>query len=248
MASIFQRLTNIARANIAPALERQVRRGMDALGSRGAADDENGGGAAGTGTRGATSGSGGMRSGRTGATSGTRGSGTRGSGARRPTSRDSGPIYAGPAEVHTVEVGGRPVTSATRPYDLRRHGLPKLDYAPRSDGRPDPGEVVWTWIPFDDDPSQGKDRPALVLSVEGGHVVLAQLTSRDHASGGASTDQFGRVWYDVGSGAWDKEGRPSEVRLDKLWLVEQADVRREGAALDRARFVDVAQRLHLLHG
>ena len=36
-------------------------------------------------------------------------------------------------------------------------------YAPEPDGQPDPGEVVWGWVPFEDDPSQGKDRPVLLV-------------------------------------------------------------------------------------
>jgi hypothetical protein len=33
----------------------------------------------------------------------------------------------------------------------------RLVYAPDLDGRADPGEVVWTWVAFQDDPHQGKD-------------------------------------------------------------------------------------------
>jgi len=44
------------------------------------------------------------------------------------------------------------------------------------------------------------------------------------------------VWTDIGSGAWDPRRRPSEVRLDRLLELDPATVRREGAALDRARF------------
>ena len=40
-------------------------------------------------------------------------------------------------------------------------------YAPERDGEPDPGEVVWAWVPYEDDPSQGKDRPVLVLQTDG---------------------------------------------------------------------------------
>ncbi|HOA02746.1 MAG TPA: type II toxin-antitoxin system PemK/MazF family toxin, partial [Dermatophilaceae bacterium] len=40
-------------------------------------------------------------------------------------------------------------------------GIPDLRWAPRHDGRPDPGEVVWTWVPFEEDHTQGKDRPVL---------------------------------------------------------------------------------------
>jgi len=37
----------------------------------------------------------------------------------------------------------------------------QFEYTPHLDGDPDPGEVVWTWVPYEDDPSQGKDRPVL---------------------------------------------------------------------------------------
>ena len=36
-------------------------------------------------------------------------------------------------------------------------------YEPEADGQPDPGEVVWGWVPFEEDPSQGKDRPVLLI-------------------------------------------------------------------------------------
>ena len=37
-------------------------------------------------------------------------------------------------------------------------------YAPRRNGRPDPGEVCWGWVPYEEDASQGKDRPILVIA------------------------------------------------------------------------------------
>jgi hypothetical protein len=36
---------------------------------------------------------------------------------------------------------------------------------------------------------------------------------------------------DIGTGAWDSQRRPSEVRLNRLLRIEPAGVRREGAAL-----------------
>jgi hypothetical protein len=54
---------------------------------------------------------------------------------------------------------------------------------------------------------------------------------------------------DVGTGAWDRQGRPSEVRLDRLIEVDPAAVRREGAALDSAVFahvIEAARRFHVL--
>ena len=37
----------------------------------------------------------------------------------------------------------------------------RISYRPKADGLPDPGEVVWTWVAYEDDPTQGKDRPVL---------------------------------------------------------------------------------------
>lgn len=121
-------------------------------------------------------------------------------------------------------------------------------YAPRADGRPDPGEVVWTWVPYEDDPAQGKDRPVLVLAVEGATVVALMLTSRDHDRDAAAEARHGRIWLDVGAGGWDPRGRPSEVRLDRVLRLPAADVRREGAALDRRRYDEVVRAASRVHG
>jgi hypothetical protein len=110
-------------------------------------------------------------------------------------------------------------------------------YSPEADGLPDPGEVVWTWVPYEDDPAQGKDRPVVVLSrTTDGYLLGLQLTSQDHDRDAAQEASWGRHWMDVGTGAWDAEGRPSEVRLDRLLRLPEAEVRREGAALDRSMF------------
>lgn len=110
-------------------------------------------------------------------------------------------------------------------------------YAPETDGLPDPGEVVWAWVPYEDDPSQGKDRPVLVLAFAAvDHLLALQLTSKDHDRDAAQEASWGRHWMDVGAGGWDREGRPSEVRLDRLLVLPQHEVRREGAALDQSLF------------
>ena len=62
------------------------------------------------------------------------------------------------------------------------------------------------------------------------------LTSQDHDRDAADEARYGRYWLDVGSGAWDRQGRPSEVRLDRLLWVDPTRVRREGGRLDRAAF------------
>src|SRR3954447_16775321 len=119
---------------------------------------------------------------------------------------------------------------------LRNPPLPRLRYAPRADGRPDPGEVVWTWVPHEDDPAQGKERPVLGIGEEGGRLLPPQPTSRAHDADAARERRDGREWMDIGVGAWDTRRRPSEVRLNRLLRIDPAGVRREGAALDRETF------------
>ena len=119
-------------------------------------------------------------------------------------------------------------------------------YEPNPDGEPDPGEVVWAWVPYEDDPSQGKDRPVLLVGRDGDDLLGLQLTSKDHDRDAEDEARYGRHWMDVGSGDWDREHRDSEVRLDRLLRLPATEVRREGAALDRETFdaVVVAAREH----
>ena len=112
-------------------------------------------------------------------------------------------------------------------------------YAPEVDGEPDPGEVVWAWVPYEDDPSQGKDRPVLVLEERDGGWTGLMLSSQDHDRDAADEARWGRYWMDVGTGGWDSQRRPSEVRLDRRIRLERDAVRREGAALDPQLFAAV---------
>jgi len=118
-------------------------------------------------------------------------------------------------------------------------------YDPHADGRPDPGEIVWTWVPFEEDFRQGKDRPVLLVGHDGRWLLALQLTSKDHD--GHPSPGGGRRFVDIGSGAWDRRGRPSEVRVDRVVRVDPRAVRREGAVLARQRFETVAQAVADLH-
>ena len=119
-------------------------------------------------------------------------------------------------------------------------GRGEISYTPRDDGRPDPGEIVWAWVPFEEGDGRGKDRPVLVVGRSGTDLLGLMLTSKDHDRDAADEARHGRVWVDIGTGAWDRQGRPSEVRVDRVLRVDPADVRREGAVLDRRRFDQVA--------
>lgn len=114
-------------------------------------------------------------------------------------------------------------------------------YAPQQDGEPDPGEVVWAWVPYEEDATRGKDRPVLLLARDGDVWLALQLTSHDHDLDADQEAAEGRFWMDVGSGSWDSRGRPSEVRLNRLLRLDPAGVRREGAALDAELFAAVVE-------
>lgn len=155
----------------------------------------------------------------------------------RPAARERGQAPLGPQD-HAVE------------YSPAIHGRASFSYDPSPDGDADPGEVVWTWVPYEDDPTQGKDRPVLVLARLGDAVIYAQMTSKDHVDyGGDSSreDHLGRSWVDIGSGDWDRQGRPSEVRIDRLLIAHKDSIRREGGRLDKTRFTHVARAVSSIH-
>ena len=65
------------------------------------------------------------------------------------------------------------------------------------------------------------------------------LTTRDRNNSRGSDPDY----LDIGTGAWDSKGRPSEVKLDRIITLDPAAVRRQGAVVDRAVFERVAKRL-----
>ena len=154
---------------------------------------------------------------------------------------------AEPAQSRTPKSSAVPSSRGVSVYDVSALGLPAFSYSPDPDGDADPGEVVWAWVPFEEDPSQGKDRPVLVLARHESRLVVAQMTSKDHDRDAAQEARWGRFWHDVGTGDWDRQGRPSEVRLDRLLLVEPASVRREGATMNREVFDGVVAALRHHH-
>lgn len=140
---------------------------------------------------------------------------------------------------------GPPPTRAQAPREP--HRAPQVEYAVEIDGEPDPGEVVWAWVPYEEDPTQGKDRPVLLLAREGRTWSALMLTSKDHTREPEREARHGRHWMDVGTGGWDSQRRPSEVRLDRLVQLDESAIRREGAGLDRRTFDAVVARAHAFH-
>lgn len=136
---------------------------------------------------------------------------------------------------------GRFGADATTEIDPRRLGAVRMAYSPITDGDPDPGEIVWTWVPYEERDGRGKDRPVLIVaSGEGPTVLAVQLTSKQH---GGDHD-----FVALGAGAWDFDGRPSWVNIDRVFSVHPTGMRREAAALDAERFGKVAGALHARYG
>ncbi|MBV8965519.1 MAG: type II toxin-antitoxin system PemK/MazF family toxin [Mycobacteriaceae bacterium] len=128
---------------------------------------------------------------------------------------------------------GRPVTRGSVPTAFRAR---KIVYSPDLDGRADPGEIVWTWVVYEDDPSRGKDRPVLVVGRDRNTLLGLMLSSQErHAND--------RDWIGIGCGSWDYDGRASWVRLDRVLDVPEEGIRREGAILARELFDKIAARL-----
>ncbi|MEJ3655938.1 type II toxin-antitoxin system PemK/MazF family toxin [Actinomycetes bacterium KLBMP 9759] len=111
-----------------------------------------------------------------------------------------------------------------------------IAYAPDPDGAADPGEIVWAWVPYEEGDGRGKDRPLLVVGRGGAELLGLMLSSRRDRADDSE-------WMSVGAGAWDRDGRESFVRLDRVLEVEERGIRREGAVLDRSRFERVADEL-----
>lgn len=158
--------------------------------------------------------------------------------------RDAGQETARYAEGAGDEehVPGRYGQGATTEVEPRSVGPVHTVYAPDPDGDPDAGEIVWTWVPYEENDGRGKDRPVLIVAREGsgGTVLGVQLTSRHRA-------RDDEEWMPLGSGPWDREGRDSWVGLDRVLRVHPGGMRREACALDRARFNAVTHRLQQLY-
>src|SRR3954452_863758 len=99
----------------------------------------------------------------------------------------------------------------------------RIEYTPSLDGDPDPGEVVWAWVPYEDDPTMGKDRPVLVIGLDGPHLLAVPLSSKDHDQRRDHAE-----WVDVGTGAWDGQHRQSHANASRLLRYVPTEVRREG--------------------
>jgi hypothetical protein len=155
----------------------------------------------------------------------------------RPT---GGPAGTGPAS-RSARTAATERGIATVAVPAPAAGALSIGYAPERDGAPDAGEIVWTWVPYDEDDGRGKDRPVLVIARQDTERVYAvRLTSKPH--------ERDRDYLALGAGEWDAAGRPSWVDIEQLYSVHASGMRREAAALDPVRFGVVADALHRRYG
>jgi hypothetical protein len=140
-----------------------------------------------------------------------------------------------------VRDAGRADAPQTVRVDPERIRDLRLAYAPERAGAPDAGEVVWTWVPYEEGDGRGKDRPVLVIARASRERVYAvRMTSRAH--------EGDRDYLAIGSGAWDSQGRESWVDIEQLYSVHEAGLRREAAVLDRRLYDRVTAALTRRYG
>lgn len=142
----------------------------------------------------------------------------------------------------TEEVSpGRTRGSETIEVDPERVGDVNVGYSPSRNGQPDSGEVIWTWVPYEENDGRGKDRPVLVIGRQSADRVYAvRMTSKAHDGD--------RDFLSIGSGAWDSQGRESWVDIEQLYSVHHDGMRREAAVLDKGRYGRVTEALIRRYG
>lgn len=166
-------------------------------------------------------------------------------GSRPPAQRSTGvrpqSSRATAGTTATAEVSpGQYGPDATTEVDAAKLRGISLSYAPTRDGDADPGEVVWTWVPYEENDGRGKDRPVLIVArLDHADVLAVMLTSKQHSGG----DYVG-----VGAGGWDSQGRPSWAVIDRVFRLRPGGMRREAAQLDRDEFALVAAALGRRYG
>ena len=153
---------------------------------------------------------------------------------RRRTTRTSSNTGQHPSGSRRTGGSGR------REYPGDFKGTPRITYSPAPGEEADPGEVVWTWVPYEEDHRDGKDRPVLIIGRDHEWLLGLLLTSKDHDRDAAQEARYGRLWMDIGTGEWDPQRRPSEVRINRILRIDPDGVRRIGAVLDREVFEAVA--------
>ncbi|WP_336659405.1 hypothetical protein [Leucobacter sp. USHLN153] len=148
------------------------------------------------------------------------------------------PRVDAPERLEGTESPGRFGPAATRDLTAAEIRSLRPSYSPSTDGDPDPGEVVWTWVPYEEHDGRGKDRPVLIIArIDDEAVAGCALSTKEHAG-----------FVSVGSGAWDSQGRESFLSPERVLRVSNDGMRREGHVLGRQRFAAAVAVVARMHG
>lgn len=158
------------------------------------------------------------------------------------TSGSSAPKPSAPKPSASTRSASTASASAGSDYPGDYRDMINFEYSPSLDGDADPGEIVWTWVPFEEDHSQGKDRPVILVGRDGEYLLALMMTSKDHNN----REHADPNYLDIGSGPWDPQGRASEVKLNRVIRVRPDSMRREGAIMpeDTFRLIERAWTRH----
>lgn len=148
------------------------------------------------------------------------------------TSGSSAPKPSAPKPSASTRSASTASASAGSDYPGDYRDMINFEYSPSLDGDADPGEIVWTWVPFEEDHSQGKDRPVLLVGRDGEYLLALMMTSKDHNN----REHADSNYLDIGSGPWDPQGRASEVKMNRVIRVRPDSMRREGAIMPEDTF------------
>lgn len=139
-----------------------------------------------------------------------------------------------PSEPSPGQAGG----GATRDLTAAELRAMRPSYAPSLDGEPDPGEVIWTWVPYVENDGRGKDRPVLIIArLDAGAWAACYLSTKQH-----------RDFVSVGSGPWDSQGRESFLSPERVLRVTGDGMRRESMGMDRVHYDRAVQAVKRWHG
>lgn len=132
----------------------------------------------------------------------------------------------GSGEYDDNDSPGRFGPGQTRDISARELASATFEYAPDPDGDPDPGEVIWTWVPYVENDGRGKDRPVLIIGrIDARTVVGCYLSTKYH-----------RDFVSIGTGGWDSQMRESFLSPERLLRITHEGMRRESVRVDRRRF------------
>lgn len=148
------------------------------------------------------------------------------------TSGSSAPKPSAPKPSASTRSASTASASAGSDYPGDYRDMINFEYSPSLDGDADPGEIVWTWVPFEEDHSQGKDRPVILVGRDSEYLLALMMTSKDHNN----REHADSNYLDIGSGPWDPQGRASEVKLNRVIRVRPDSMRREGAIMPEDTF------------